>query len=112
MTALHEDEEPLVWPCLDTVDHGGWPQGEKGDPNQQSSNRDNSGDLHSADSPNPDAPAKYKAIDATGNTASIRKVALASDTERGGAMRPSELKVYATRLNRWSEPFPIRSKSP
>ena len=49
-----------------------------------------SGDLHPADSPNPDAPAKAKAIDATGNTASIRKVALASDTERGGAMRPTE----------------------
>ena len=71
-----------------------------------------SGDLHPADSPNPDAPAKSKAIDATGNTASIRKVALASDTERGGAMRPSELKEYATRLKEWSEPFPIKSESP
>ena len=77
VTAIHEDEEPLVWPCLDTVDHGGWPQGEKGDPHQQSSNRDNSGDLHSADSPNPDATA----------------------TEHGGAMLPGGF-VYQGRWYR------------
>ena len=62
-------------------------------------NRDNSGGLHSADSPNPDAPAKSKSIDATGNTASIRKVALASDTEHGGAMLPGD-SVYQGRLYR------------
>ena len=58
-----------------------------------------SGDLHPADSPNPDAPAKSKAIDATGNTASIRKVALASDTEHGGGMPPGGF-VYQGRWYR------------
>ena len=62
-------------------------------------NRDNSGGLHSADSPNPDAPAKSKSIDATGNTASIRKVALASDTEHGGGMPPGGF-VYQGRWYR------------
>ena len=58
-----------------------------------------SGDLHPADSPNPDVPAKSKAIDATGNTASSRKVALASDTEHGGAMLPGGF-VYQGRWYR------------
>ena len=74
-------------------------------------NRDNSGGLHSADSPNPDAIAKSNSIDDTGNTASIRKVALASDTEHGGAMAALCIKADCTEALRQATLYFFRQKT-